>query len=140
MAIEEENIDWVFHSEGVDCLRGKNQQPASGIQVGRAKQTNHSPPRAISNFDIRPQTRSLAEVHYSQNNSGLVGHALLAALYQDEQDYKKHDTCHDANNACIVHESSLELNAALRKEITHTFADGDKGRPQKHNKHTRKDE
>ena len=141
LAVQEENVDRVFHSEGVHCLGGKNQQPASWIQVGRTKQTNHSPTRAIRNINVRAQASPLAQVQHSQNNSGLVGHALLAALHQDEQDHEKHDPCNDANNACIIHESSLELIAALRrKELAHTLHDGDNSRPQKHNKHTRKDE
>ena len=94
LPIDEDYIDRECHSNGMDRLRGNDEQSTPGLERPSSEQTDHSPQAGVGNSDLLAQAGTpgrVIDTSYlailTQNEPRLLaaGCAALSALHQNKQ-------------------------------------------------------
>jgi hypothetical protein len=94
LPVDEDHVDGKCHTDGVNRLRGYDEQPASSLKRPLAEQTDHAPHAGVGNSDLLTQAGTSGRVvdtgHFAIPSQALsrllsAGRAALSALNEDKQ-------------------------------------------------------
>ena len=118
LPVDENYIDGKRHSDGVNRLRGDNEQPAPRLKRPRTQQADHSPKTGVGDSDLLSEARTSGRIvdtsHLAIRNQTVCfalppSRAALSALDQDKQHHYKQNARDYADHRYGIHEFALLL-------------------------------